>query len=105
MAPPYCLRQYQTRFEELFAAEGLAGGAFGDDLFLDHHLGGDAGVVGAREPEGLVAEHAVPADEDVHLGLVEHVAHVEAAGDVGRRQENREGVAGCCFLFGRESVA
>ena len=65
-------------------------GAFGFELALDHHLGGDAGVVGAGDPEGEVAEHAVPAREDVHLGLVEHVAHVEAAGDVGRREQDGE---------------
>jgi hypothetical protein len=32
----------------------------------------------------------VPASEDVHLGLVEHVAHVQAAGDVGRGEEDGE---------------
>ena len=29
----------------------------------------------------------MPAGEDVHLGLVEHVAHVQAAGDVGGREK------------------
>ena len=60
------------------------------ELALDHHLSGDAGVVGAGDPEGEVAQHAVPASEDVHLGLVEHVAHVEASGDVGRREQDGE---------------
>ena len=32
-------------------------------------------------------QHAVPAGQDVHLRLVEHVAHVQAAGHVGRRQQ------------------
>ena len=36
----------------------------------------------------VLAEHAVPAGEDVHLRLVEHVAHVQAAGDVGRGEED-----------------
>ncbi len=76
--------------DEGFAAELFAGCAFGGELALDHHLGGDAGVVGAGDPEGEVAEHAVPAGEDVHLGLVEHVAHVQAAGDVGRGEEDGE---------------
>ncbi len=75
---------------EGFAAKLLAGGAFFLELALDHHLGGDAGVVGAGDPEGEVAKHAVPAGENVHLGLVEHVAHVETAGDVGRGEENGE---------------
>ena len=60
-------------------------------------LGGDAGVVGSGDPEGGFAGHAMPTGEDVHLGLVEHVAHVEAAGDVGGREEHGEGGAlgGC----------
>ncbi len=78
---------------EGFAAEGLAGDAFAGELALDHHLRGDAGVVGAGNPEGFVAPHAVPAGEDVHLSLVEHVAHVQAAGYVGRRQKNSKGIA------------
>ena len=39
---------------------------------------------------GDLAAHAVPAGEDVHLGLVQHVAHVQPAGDVGRRQQHGE---------------
>ena len=72
--------------DEGFAAQLLAAGAFSGQLALHHHLGGDAGVVGSRQPEGAAAAHAPPAGEDVHLRLVEHVAHVQAAGDVGRRQ-------------------
>ena len=50
---------------------------FVGELALDHHLGGDAGVVGAGQPERVVAAHAVPADGDIDLGVLEHVAHVE----------------------------
>jgi len=71
--------------DEFLAAKLLAGGAFGDQLPLHHHLGGDAGVVGAGQPESAPCTHAPPAGEDVHLRLVEHVAHMQAAGDVGRR--------------------
>ena len=39
--------------------------------------GGDAGVVGARQPQRDVAAHAVPADGDVDFGVLQHVAHVE----------------------------
>jgi hypothetical protein len=61
-------------------------------LAFDHHLGRDAGVVGAGDPDGGVAGHAVPAGENVHLGVLEHVADVEAAGDVGWGEELDEGV-------------
>ena len=87
---------------EGFAAHLFAAGfAFGGKLLFDHHLGGDAGVIGTRNPERRFAAHAVPAGEDVHLGLVEHVAHVQAAGDVGRRQEHGEGFGGGCGVAGR----
>ena len=46
--------------------EVVAGLALGVQLALHHHLGGDAGVVGARLPEGALALHAVVADQRVH---------------------------------------
>ena len=51
-------------------------------------------MVGAGQPQGAAAAHAPPAGEDVHLRLVEHVAHVQAAGDVGRGQQDGKGLAG-----------
>ena len=47
--------------DEFLAAKLLAGGAFGDQLPLHHHLGGDAGVVGAGQPESAPCTHAPPA--------------------------------------------
>ena len=60
------------------------------ELFLHHHLRRDAGVIGARQPQRDESAHAMPAHNDVHLRLVEHVAHVQAPGDVRRRQQQRE---------------
>ena len=71
------------------AAREVAGAG---ELALDDHLGGDAGVVEAGLPEDVVALHPVPAGEDVHQRVVEGVAHVQAAGDVGRRQQDGEGL-------------
>ena len=51
MAEPYWLLPGPDAFGEGFAAEVCAVGAFGVELALDHHLGGDAGVVGAGDPE------------------------------------------------------
>ena len=55
MAEPYCVLPRPDAFGEGFAAEVAAGRAFGGELALDHHLGGDAGVVGAGDPDGGVA--------------------------------------------------
>ena len=77
--------------DEGLAAHLLAGRAFAHDLALHQHLRGDAGVVGARHPQHPVAAHAAPANQDVALRVLEHVAHVQVAGHIGRRQQNRKG--------------
>ncbi len=76
--------------DEGFAAELLACLVFRGELAFDHQLGGYAGVIGPGNPEGQVPAHAAPAGEDVHLGVFEHVAHVQPAGDIRRRQQHGE---------------
>jgi hypothetical protein len=61
-------------------------------LALDHHLGGDAGVVGAGLPEHVAAAHPLEAAEHVLEGVVEGVADVKRAGDVRRRDDDRIGL-------------
>ena len=68
------------------------GAALGRELALDHHLGGDAGMVGARLPEHVLAAHALEAAEHVLQRVVERVAHVQRAGDVRRRDDDRVGL-------------
>ena len=73
-----------------FAAEVMARDTLGVELAFDDDLGGDAGVIGAGDPEGVFAEHAMVAGEAVHDRLVEGVAHVEGACDVRRRELDGE---------------
>ena len=81
-------------FQELVAAEVVA--MFDDALFaerfLDDSLRGNAGMVGARQPEHFIALHPFAAGKDVLQGVVEHVAHREDAGHIGRRDD--DGVGG-----------
>ena len=58
-------------------------------LAFDDTLRGDAGVVGTREPQNLLAIHARLAGEDVLNGVVEHMPHVQLTGDVWRRDDDR----------------
>ena len=74
--------------DERLAAELLAGRALGRQLPLHHDLGGDAGVVGARQPEGVEPVHPLPAHEDVLERVVQRVADVQGAGDVRRRDDD-----------------
>ena len=66
--------------------------ALGGELALHHHLGGDAGVVGAGEPQHRLALHAVVAGEDVLQRGVQRMADVQRARDVGRRDDHAEGI-------------
>ncbi len=59
-------------------------------LALDHHLGGDAGMVHARLPQHVAAAHPLEAGEHVLERVVEGVADMQRAGDVGRRDHDRE---------------
>jgi len=79
--------------DELLAAEAVAGLALAREVQVarDHHLGGDAGMVGAELPEGVEAAHPVVADERVHQGVLEGMPHVQGAGDVRRRQQDAVG--------------
>ena len=87
-------------FQKALSAEVVARDALGIELTLHDDLCGDAGMVGARQPQGVVAAHAMPAGERVHQRLVEGMPHVQGAGHIGRRQLDAEGLglgllAGC----------
>ena len=58
------------------------------EAFVHHGLGGDARVVGAGHPEGLVPLHAMGTDEDVLDGVVERVPEVKGGRDIGWRDED-----------------
>jgi hypothetical protein len=68
----------------------VAANALPVELALDNDLRRDAGMVGARLPQRIVAAHPVVAGQRVHQGLVEAMAHVQRAGDIRRRQQDAE---------------
>jgi hypothetical protein len=57
-------------------------------LAFDDHLRGDACMVGSGLPKRVKAAHAMPTHQNVLQRVVERVAHVQNAGDVGRRDHN-----------------
>ena len=79
---------------ELFASQSFARQALLGQLAFHDDLRRDAGVVHAREPQRIFAAHAVPACEHVDLRMLEHVADVDVAGHVRRRNDNRKHIAG-----------
>ena len=78
---------------ELFAAQVVAVGSLLGQQALHHPLGGDAGVVLAREPQSVVAQHPAPAGQGILDGGGEGVAQVQFAGNIGRRHDDDEGLA------------
>ena len=76
--------------QERLAADVVAGDALARQVALDDGVHGDGGVVDAGLPEGVVAEHAVPAGEGVLDRGGEGVPHVQLTGEVGRRHDDRE---------------
>ena len=75
---------------ERVAADRRAARALRLELALDDDLRGDPRVIGARQPQRVEARHPVVARQRVHDGVVEAVTHVQQAGDVRRRQLDRE---------------
>ena len=76
---------HQRLAAEVVAVLDLAGLFEG---LLDHVLGGDARVVGARQPEDFLAVHACLAGEDVLDGVVQDMAHGQHPGDVRGRDDD-----------------
>ena len=59
-------------------------------LLLHHHLCCDPRVIRTRNPKRTLAQHAMPARQNIHLRLVQHVPHVQPASHVRRRQQHGE---------------
>ena len=79
-------------FHEFLPAQVVPGQAFFLLQFFFHlDLGGQTRMVIARQPAGVVSQHPMPAHQDVLEGIVQGMAHVELAGDVGRRDHHTEG--------------
>ena len=86
--PPEAVRHCQMRSKKASRPKALRLWAFGLQLAFHQHLRCDAGVVCADLPEGVGAEHAVIADEDINEGVLKGVPHVQVAGDIGWRDDN-----------------
>jgi len=51
----------QTRSTKASTTHSCGGRGPLRQLALDYHLGGDAGVIGSGQPQGVIAQHAMPA--------------------------------------------
>ena len=79
---------FPDAFDERVATEVAARFAFLLQRFFDDVLGGDAGMVGSRNPQDVASLHASPTHKNILHGVVERVAHVQDAGNVGWRNDD-----------------
>ncbi len=89
IAPPDSAFHCQTRSTNASRPRSCRDSPSAAELPLDHVLGGDAGVVHAGQPQRLVALHPPAPDQRVLDRVVERVAHVQRAGHVRRRDDDR----------------
>ena len=61
-------------------------------LALDHHLRGDAGVIGPWLPQHVTPAHALEAHQHVLERVVERMPHMQRAGHVRRRDDDGVGL-------------
>ncbi len=90
--------------QKRLASEGLARCLLFGEQPLHHHLGGDAGMVGARLPQRIAPLHPPPADQHVLHREGQGMAHVQAAGDVRRRDHDGEGLRGGGRIAGERAA-
>ncbi len=88
VAPPFL-----ARLDECLAPYLAAVDALGGQVLVHLGLRGDARVVGTQYPAGLEPPHARTTDASVLDGVVQGMAHMQHAGDVGRRYDDGVGLA------------
>ena len=82
------VRHFPRPFYELLAPEVVPPLAFLLERALDDVLRRDSGVVRSRNPERVVALHAVIADDDILKRVVQPVTHMKDARHVRRRNDD-----------------
>ncbi|EKD34900.1 MAG: hypothetical protein ACD_75C02138G0001, partial [uncultured bacterium] len=90
-------------FDEGLAAEIITGFTNGCQLAFHHILRGDACMIGARHPQGVVTAHPPVTGENILQGVVQGVADMKHSGNVRRRDDDGEG--GFAFVHGGRKTA
>ena len=89
-------------FEELLASKVLLADAFLGKTAYHFGFRGDGSMVGSRHPEGILAKHARTTDKHVLQGVVHHMAHMQHARHVRRRNHN--GIRFAAVRLGMEAL-
>ena len=84
--------------QKLFTTKIVAGQTLLAKLLLHLDLGGDAGVIDAGNPQGVVALHPLEPDQGILQCRVHGVTHVQLTGDVGWGHDDGEGLLAFVLL-------
>ena len=77
-------------FQELFAGHIFASFALTGQLTLDDHLRGNPRMVSPWLPENRLARHTVITHQNILNGVIDRMAHMQAARHIGRRNDDRK---------------
>ena len=98
MVPPDSAFQAHTRSRNFSRPMSRRDGLLPlHQLPLDHHLGCDAGMVGAGLPQHVLAAHPLEPAQNILKGVVERMPHVQRAGHVRRRDHDAVGRSACAL--------
>ena len=73
--------------QELLARQARLLDTLGPQFGNNLRFGSDRGVVGTRNPAGILAHHTGTAHQHILQRIVQHVSHVEHSGHIGRRND------------------
>ena len=91
-------------FQKSFSADVLFFDALFPHGFHDLGFGRNGSVVGTRQPQGTVAGHPLPANQNILQSFVQCMTHVQLSGDVRRRDHDGIGLL-LGIHMGREAAA
>ncbi len=86
--PPEFFPPFPDLFHKFFPAQLVAVQAFLGQHPFNDILGGNPGMVGSGDPEGVITLHFIIAPENILEGGVQGMAHVECPGDIGRGDDH-----------------
>ncbi len=79
--------------EKCLATQVVTCLAFLVDLTFNQHLRGNAGMIATGLPQGLVAEHAMVANQGIHDSVLKRMSHMQRARYIGRGDHDAVGFA------------
>ena len=68
----------------------MAAQTFFSEFAFDDILGGNASMIHSRKPQRVETLHPLPSHDHIVNRVIEHVTHMQGAGDIRRRYYNRE---------------